>query len=233
MKTDKQLQHDVLAELEWEPSVEASQIGVTAKNAVVTLVGNVAHYHEKLAAERAAKRVYGVQAVANDIEVRLLSPSQRTDAEIAAASLYALSWNTSVPTDRIQLTVRNGWITLEGHVDWQFQKQAAERAVHHLIGVKGVSNQIILTPQVQTADVQTKIENALRRSAELDAHRITVEAKGGKVTLRGTVRAWVEREEAQQAAWAAPGVTEVDNRITVAPMARDEPYGRSGSAPAI
>jgi osmotically-inducible protein OsmY len=219
MKTDAdtKLQHDVLAELEWDPSVDASQIGVTAKDGVVTLTGVVSSFADKMAAERAAKRVYGVRAVANDIEVKLPGGAERTDSEIAAAAVNALKWDTSVPGEAITVTVRNGWITLEGEVEWFYQKDAAERAVRLLKGVKGVVNNIKVKSRVSPGDIKDKIEEAFKRNAEIDARRITVEAHDGKVILSGRVRSWAERDEAEQAAWSAPGVTAVENHITVAP----------------
>jgi osmotically-inducible protein OsmY len=219
MKTDAdtKLQHDVLAELEWDPSVDASQIGVTAKDGVVTLTGVVSSFADKMAAERAAKRVYGVRAVANDIEVKLPGGAERSDTEIAAAAVNALKWDTSVPGEAITVTVRNGWITLEGEVEWFYQKDAAERAVRLLKGVKGVVNNIKVKSRVKPGDIKDKIEEAFKRNAEIDARRITVEAQDGKVILSGRVRSWAERDEAEQAAWSAPGVTAVENHITVAP----------------
>jgi len=197
MKTDTQLQHDVLAELEWEPSIEASQIGVTAKDGVVAITGSVASYAAKIRAERVAKRVYGVKAVANDIGVKIPGSSQRSDADIAAAALSALKWDTTVPEDRIKVTVRNGWITLEGQVDWGYQKETSERVVRNLTGVIGLTSQITVKSRVKPGEVKNKIEAAFKRSAELDARRVGVDAHDGKVVLHGNVHSWAEKEEAE------------------------------------
>jgi len=214
---DTKLQHDVLTELEWEPSIDASKIGVTAKGGVVTLTGSVSSYADKMTAERAAKRIYGVKAVANDIKVRFLAYEEKSDTDIAAAAVSALKWDASVPSDAVQVTVRDGWITLEGEVERYYQKYAAERAVRTLRGIKGVVNNVKLKARVQPGDVQDKIEAAFKRSAEIDARRISVEAHDGRVILYGSVRSWTERDEAEQAALAAPGVTAVENHVAVAP----------------
>jgi osmotically-inducible protein OsmY len=215
--TDRELQRHVEDALGWEPSFDAADIGVSVDNGVVALRGDVKTYTAKSAAERVALAVYGVKAVANDLNVRLLGDYQRTDTDIAQATVNALQWNTSVPTDRVSVAVSNGWITLKGNLDWQYQKDAAARAVRDLIGVRGVTNNVIVQPSVKSVDVRDKIEAAFKRSAEIDARRIAVTAEDGKVILNGNVRSWAERQEAERAAWAAPGVTQVDDRLSITP----------------
>ena len=212
---DEQIQRDVLAELKWDARVMPNEIGVAVKDGIVTLTGWVDSYSKKWAAEEAAHRVRNVKAVANDIEVRLSGADERTDADIAAAAVRAIEWDAFVPIDKIDVTVSKGWVTLKGEVEWQYQKQDAERVVRRLTGVKGVTNLIVVKPRVTPSDLKQKIEQALVRSAETDAQRITVEVQGSKVILKGTVRSWAEREEAERTAWLAPGVTAVENRITL------------------
>ena len=217
MKTDTELQQDVMEELKWEPTIRATEIGVGVTDGVVTLSGYVDSYWKKWSAERAAARVFGVKAVVEKIEVRLPGTLQRSDEEIGEAAANALGWNVSVPYERIKLQVERGTVTLTGDVDWWYQKDEAEHAVRRLKGVVRVNNQIVVKPVVKPQDLKGKIESAFKRNALLDARRIRIETLGGRVILRGSVRTWAERGEAQWAAWAAPGVSEVENDIAVIP----------------
>jgi len=216
MKTDLQLQRDVLEELKFEPSIREAEIGVATKGGVVTLTGFVDSYSEKYSAEHTAERVGGVKAVADEIKVKLPGSYQRSDTDLAHAVVNALHWDIQVPDDRIKAAVENGWIDLEGEVEWQYQKWAAEGAVRNLTGIKGVTNLITVKPKnASTYEVGQKIKDSLRRHAERDADKITIEAKDGRVTLRGTVSSFAERQDAERAAWQAPGVTNVDDMIAV------------------
>lgn len=216
MKSQERLQSDVVDELAFDPKVDSSGIAVTATaKGVVTLKGTVREFRQKRAAEKAAKRVAGVKAVANDIEVSFEGVETHDDTAIAEAALHALKWSASIPPDRVTVSVSNGWVSLEGTVDWKFQRSAAQGAVRDLRGVRGVLNEIVVKPRVSATDVRKKIENAFRRSAQLDADNMTVTAEAGTVTLRGTVSSWSELEEAEYAAWSAPGVAEVENLLEV------------------
>lgn len=217
MKTDLQLHKDVIEELRWDPQINDAEIGVSVKGGVVTLSGTVESFGQKSAAERAVERVAGVRAVAEELHVRPTAKHRRDDTEIAHAVVNALSWNIEVPATKITVKVEGGWITLTGVVDWNYQRLAAEFAVRYLPGVRGLLNLIEVKPPVSPAEVKSKIEAALKRNAELDAKQITVDTADGKVTLRGNVRSWTERVDAEHAAWAAPGVKEVDDRLVVTP----------------
>ena len=216
---DLELKKNVESELNWEPSINAAEIGVAVKDGIVTLTGRVQSYWDKVEAEHAVDRVAGVKAVVNEIEIRLPYTSERTDEDIARAAIDNLKWSVLVPADKIKVKVSKGWVTLEGTVDWQFQKTAAEKAVRKLIGVIGVSNLVDVKPRVSKHEVKSTIESALKRSAELDASRIKVETDGDRVTLTGSVHSLFEKEEAERAAWRSPGVRSVDNRIRVGEVA--------------
>jgi osmotically-inducible protein OsmY len=215
MSQDSQLQQSVCAEFHWEPSVTAGHIGVTASAGVVTLSGHVDSYVEKFAAETAARRVKGVKAVAEEIEVRLPFDTQRSDEDIAAAAVQRLSWNVSAPKDSVQVKVEKGWVTLTGQVDWWYQKEAAEHDIRPLHGVVGVSNQATIKPRVNTSNLSDDITHALHRSWFFDPEPVHVRANGGKVVLSGTVHSYHERQVAAETAWSAPGATNVENDIAV------------------
>ena len=213
---DKELHDRIITELEFEPRVDATHIGVTFEKGIATLTGHVSTYAEKLAAEAAVRRVRGVRALAQEIEVRWPSDKKIADDEIAKRALDLLSWDVTVPAEAVQVKVENGWVTLTGEVDWQYQKKAAEDDVHKLTGVKGIINEIALKLQVKVPDVQHRIEDALRRRADVEAQAITVRAHEGKVVLEGTVRSLDERQAVESAAWSAPGVKSVEDRLTIA-----------------
>jgi osmotically-inducible protein OsmY len=212
-----EIEQDVREELQWDPDLDASDIAVSVKDGVVTLAGFVKSYTDKYEAEAAAKRVAGVVAVANDLEVRLPSVDERPDPDIARDAVAALKSMLPISYQNIKIVVKNGWVTLEGQVEWQYQRQTAENAVRRIKGVKGVSNLIQLKPRAEPEQIKKKIQEAFRRNAELDANRIIVETNGSEVILKGTVRSWIEREEAERVAWSAPGVTKVVDQIIVSP----------------
>lgn len=217
MKPDSEIERDVKDELEWNPDLDATDIAVSVKNGVVSLTGFAKSYTDKYEAERTAKRVAGVVGLANDIEVRLPSVDERSDPDIAREAVSALKFQLPASSQHIKLVVKNGWVTLEGYVEWQYQKNTAESAIRRIKGVKGVTNSILVEPKAEPAEIKNKIMNAFKRNAEVDADRIQVEADGSKVVLKGSVRSWIEREEAERVAWSAPGVTKVEDRIVVAP----------------
>ena len=215
MRLDSDIKRDVEDELRWDPDIDWTDTAVTVHNGVVALSGFVRSYPQKTQAERDAKRVAGVAGIANDIEVRLPLIDERPDPDIVRDAVSALKSELPYSADSIKVVAKNGWLTLEGSVEWNYTRERAESAVKRIRGAKGVTNSITLKPKVVPHEIRRKIEDAFRRSAELDASRITVEANGSEVILRGTVKSWAERQEAERAAWAAPGVTSVDDRITV------------------
>ena len=215
IRTDEAIQTDVLEELKWDAHVRPNEIGVAVKDGIVTLNGWVDSFLKKMAAQEAAHRVPGVKAVANDIEVRLPTSAERTDADLAKAALGALNWEAAIPADRLDVTVSHGWVTLKGEVNYYFQKRDAERAIERLSGVRGVSNLLTVKPQPTPQDLKSQIQKALVRHAQTDASRITVELQGSEVILRGTVSSYAEKKAAEETACSASGVTEVHNRMII------------------
>lgn len=214
IRSDEQIQNDVLFELKWDPRIHPNEVGVAVKGGMVTLMGTVDSYTKHCAAEEAARRVRSVKAVVNEIEVKLPVTEERSDEDIAANAIQALEWDAAVPSDKIRVTVAKAWVTLEGEVEWQYQKEDAEKVVRRLIGVRGVINSLNVKPRVAPLEIQKRIEQAFRRAAS-DIKRISVEVEGSKVVLKGTVRSFAEKEEAERAAWSAQGITAVDSQIAV------------------
>jgi len=215
MKTDSDLKRDVEAELAWDPQVRSNAIGVSVKDGVVTLTGHIETFSEKHAAERALRRVTGVRAIALELDVKLDPSHRRSDTDIAQSAEQALKWNTSVPLDQVRLTVDHGWVTLRGEMDWDYQRRAVEAVVRPLMGVMGISNEITIKPRVSQADIKHRIAAALGRQVERELKHMDIEVDGGKVTLRGKVNSWHERDAAQGVAWSAPGVRTVINELSV------------------
>lgn len=217
MKSDTQLRDDVLAELKWDPIVNATDVGVIVKDGVVTLTGHLTSHAEKYAAERAAQRVGGVKALAVELSVKLPALDERSDADIATAAERAIEWNSLIPKDKIRILVEKGWVTLNGETEWDYQRRSAEASVRNLLGVTGVTNLVTIKPKVSAAGIEKKINEALARRAEREARHIDISVTGSQVTLEGSVHSWAERKAAQWAAWSAPGVSTVVNRLRVSP----------------
>lgn len=218
MQSDLKIQQDVINHLKWQPSINASNIGVAVKDGVVTLSGQVDNYYEKLAAENAAKKVVGVRAIAEDIQVGVSPLFHKTDAEIAESVLNALKWHSAVPEDKIKVKVDDGFVTIEGEVEWEYQRESAKNAVSNLQGVRNLVNNIVIKPNLSPADIKSKITDALHRTATVDAGKVTVDINGTKVSLYGSVRSFAEKEDVEDAAWCAPGVTKVESHLAVEPQ---------------
>src|ERR1044072_2297414 len=217
MTTDTEIQKNVMEELKWDPIMQSAEIGAIVKDGIVTLVGYVDNYSQRLAAENAVKRVKDVRAVAIDIAISLPDDQRRSDTDLAAAALNALKWSSFVPEDKIRLKVDGGWITMEGEVEWQFQKESAYSAVSDLIGVHGVINRINVRPNITPVIVKDVIKKALERSADIEADSINISTDGGRIVLNGKVRSWAKRKEVERAVWATPGVIEVKDELIIAP----------------
>jgi osmotically-inducible protein OsmY len=215
MNTNSDLQQKVTQELLWDPSLDSSHIGVAVKEGIVTLTGYVTSYFEKKISERIVKRVANVKAVVDELDVKLPGSSERSDLDIAESALLALQLHVLVPRDRVQLIVEDGRVTLDGEVDWHYQRAAAEDALKSMLGVKGILNKIIVKPPVKASDIRAKIQSAIMRNAQLDANHISIETEGGTVILGGHVQSWAEKEQAEAAAWSAPGITKVENNIGI------------------
>lgn len=218
MKTDLEIQQDVMNELKWQPFLKSANIGVAVKNGIVTLSGNVDNYSQKIEAEKAARKLTGVKAIAEDIQIGVSPALEKSDADIAASVMNALKWHAAVPEDRIKVKVENGIVTLDGEVEWEYQRASAKKAVNNLLGVRNVIDLITIKPRLTAFDVRTKINEALHRTATVDAERVSIEVDNRKIILRGKVRSFAEKEDVEDAAWCAPGVSRVESYLEVEPV---------------
>lgn len=218
MKTDLEIQQDVMNELRWQPFLKSANIGIAVKNGIVTLSGTVDNYAQKIEAEKATKKVNGVKAIAEDIQIGVSPSYKKTDAEIAESIMSALKWHAAVPEENIKVKVENGVVTLEGEVEWEYQRNSARKAVNNLLGVRNVINLINVKPKVTSFDVRTKINQALHRTATVDAERVSIEVDGTRVILNGKVRSFAEKEDIEGAAWCAPGVSRVESHLELEPV---------------